>query len=145
MAKKVSQITLTQNTPGWSLTDLSSAVLGVFATYTVPSNGAIVFKANDYCEFYLKDAAATPAELDGSIPVQVDIQQPLVLRTEVVTNDQYSAYKQSQSQLDKRRNGQSVVAPPNSIVRLSANPNASVASLDASACRWTLTASFVQD
>jgi len=142
MAKKT-QITIDQNDSGWTETDLSSAVLGVFAEYTVPAGMALEFKPSDIIALYLEDNATTAAELNGSIPVQVVIEEPFSIGTKLLAKGEYARFKTYDDITKTFKIGQRMAAPSNSVVKLKANPNAGIASLDASDCRFTLTCSLI--
>ena len=139
------QITIDQNTPGWTKTNLSSAVMGTFAEYTVPAGSTLVFEPNHTIYMYLSDNAATPAELGAGIPVEVLVTKPFGIGDELLANDQYQAFKELQDVTKKRTNRTTVVARANSVIKLRANPNAGVASLLATSCKWALQATLLLD
>jgi len=142
---KTREISLNQNTSGWTETDLSSAVMGVFASYTVPTGAALIFKPSHTISLYLEDNAGTPAELNGSIPVEVIIEQPFGIGTDLLASAEYTEFKEFQDITKKRSNRVTLVARANAVIKLKANPNAGIASLDASDCRYALQATLVLD
>ena len=139
---KTREITIDQNTSGWTLTDLSSAVMGTFAEYTVPVGCALIFRPQHTIYMYLEDNAATAAELAGGSPVDVQIEQPFGIGTDLLANDQYTAFKELQDVTKKRTNRITLVARANSLLKLRVKPAASV---DASDCKWALQATLVLD
>ena len=142
---KTREISLNQNTSGWTETDLSSAIMGTFAEYTVPAGSALIFRAHHTISLYLEDNATTAAELGGAIPVEVIIEQPFGIGTDLLASAEYTEFKEFQDITKKRSNRVTLAAKANAVVKLRANPNAGVASLDASDCRYALQATLVLD
>ena len=139
---KTREITIDQNTSGWTETDLSSAVMGTFAQYTVPVGCALIFRPQHTIYMYLEDNETTPAELAGGSPVEVRIEQPFSIGTDLLANDQYTAFKELQDVTKKRTNRITLAARANSVLKLMVKPAASV---DASDCKWALQATLVLD
>ena len=139
---KTREISLNQNNSGWTETDLSSAVMGTFAEYTVPAGSALIFRANHTISLYLKDNETTPAELNAAQPVEVIIEQPFGIGTDLLASAEYTEFKEFQDITKKRPNRVSLVARANSVVKLRTKPTVS---LDASDCRYTLQATLVLD
>jgi len=137
------RITIDQNDSWWTETDLSSAVMGVFAQYTVPAGMALEFNPGDMIALYLEDNEGAPAELAASIPVEIVIEKPFSIGTKLLAKGEYTRFKTYDDITKTYKINQRMAAPSNSIVKLKANPNAGVASLDASDCRYTLTATLV--
>jgi len=139
---KTREITIDQNTSGWTETDLSSAVMGTFAEYTVPVGCALIFRPQHTIYMYLEDNETTPAELTAGQPVEVTIEQPFGIGTDLLANDQYTAFKELQDVTKKRPNRVALAARANSVVKLRCKPTTS---LDASDCRYALQATLVLD
>jgi len=139
---KTREISLNQNNSGWTETDLSSAVMGTFAEYTVPAGSALIFRANHTISLYLENNETTPAELDAAQPVEVIIEQPFGIGTDLLASAEYTEFKEFQDITKKRPNRVSLVARANSVVKLRTKPTVS---LDASDCRYALQATLVLD
>jgi len=139
------KIFLDQNTSGWTETDLSSAVMGVFAQYTVPAGSWLEFKPNHTISLYLEDNETTSAELDASIPIEVIIEKPFGIGTALLAKGEYTRFKTYDDITKTYKIGQRKVAGPNSVIKLKANPNAGIASLDASDCRYSLECDLLLD
>ena len=139
---KTREISLNQNNSGWTETDLSSAVMGTFAEYTVPAGSALIFRSNHTISLYLEDNETTPAELTAAQPVEVIIEQPFGIGTDLLASAEYTEFKEFQDITKKRPNRVSLVARANSVVKLRTKPTVS---LDASDCRYALQATLVLD
>lgn len=139
---KTREITIDQNTSGWTLTDLSSAVLGEFAEYTVPAGIALIFRPQHTIALYLEDNGASSLELAGGTQVEVDVEQPFSIGSDLLANGQYTEFKEFQDVTKKRTNRLTLVAKANAIIKLKAKP---ASSLDASDCKWALQATLVLD
>ena len=143
---KTREITIDQNTSGWTLTDLSSAVMGTFAEYTVPAGSALIFRPHHTISLYLEDNETTPAELNAAQPVEVIIEQPFGIGTDLLASAEYTEFKEFQDVTKKRSNRVTLVARANSVIKIRANPNyGAVDSIDASDCRYALQATLVLD
>jgi len=139
---KTREISLNQNTSGWTETDLSSAVMGTFAEYTVPAGAALIFRSQHTISLYLEDNEASPAELIAAQPVEVIIEQPFGIGTDLLASAEYTEFKEFQDITKKRPNRVTLVAKANAVVKLRAKPTAS---LDASDCRYALQATLLLD
>uniref|UniRef100_A0A6M3IQI5 Uncharacterized protein n=1 Tax=viral metagenome TaxID=1070528 RepID=A0A6M3IQI5_9ZZZZ len=140
------QITLDQNTSGWTETDSAAQVMTTIAEYTVPVGSALVFRPNDTVSLYLEDNETTAAELDGSCPVEIVIEKPYGIGSDLLVNGQYTKFKEFQDQTKFARINQTMVARANSVIKIRANPNYStIDTIDASDCRYALTALLVLD
>ena len=142
---KTREITIDQNTSGWTLTDLSSAVMGSFAEYTIPVGTALIFSSHHTIYMYLEDNEATPAETAAGQPVEIQIAQPFGIGTDLLANDQYQAFKELQDITKKRPNRITLAARANSVLKLRMTPASGKPSLDASDCKFALQATLVLD
>ena len=143
---KTREISLNQNTSGWTETDSSSQVMGTIAEYTVPAGSALIFRPHHTISLYLEDNEATPAELNGSCPVEVLIEQPFGIGTDLLASAEYTEFKEFQDITKKRPNRVTLVARANSVIKIRANPNyAAIGTIDASDCRYALQATLVLD
>ena len=143
---KTREISLNQNTNGWTETDSSSQVMGTIAEYTVPAGSALIFRPHHTISLYLEDNETTPAELNGSCPVEVLIEQPFGIGTDLLASAEYTEFKEFQDVTKKRSNRVTLVARANSVIKIRANPNyAAIDSIDASDCRYALQATLVLD
>jgi len=139
---KTREISLNQNTSGWTETDLSSAVMGTFAEYTVPAGSALVFRPHHTISLYLEDNETSPAELAAAQPVEVIIEQAFGIGTDLLASAEYTEFKEFQDVTKKRPNRVTLAAKANSVVKLRCKPTVS---LDASDCRYALQATLVLD
>ena len=143
---KTREISLNQNTSGWTETDSSSQVMGTIAEYTVPAGSALIFRAHHTISLYLEDNEATSAELNGSCPVEVLIEQPFSIGTDLLASAEYTEFKEFQDITKKRSNRVTLVARANSVIKIRANPNyGAIDTIDASDCRYALQATLVLD
>ena len=143
---KTREISLNQNTSGWTETDSSSQVMGTIAEYTVPAGAALIFKPQHTISLYLEDNETTPAELDGSIPVEVIIEQAFGIGTDLLASAEYTEFKEFQDITRKRPNRVTLVARANSVIKIRANPNyGTIDTIDASDCRYALQTTLVLD
>ena len=143
---KTREISLNQNTSGWTETDSSSQVMGTIAEYTVPAGSALIFRPHHTISLYLEDNETTSAELNGSCPVEVLIEQPFGIGTDLLASAEYTEFKEFQDVTKKRSNRVTLVAKANSVVKIRVNPNyGAVHTIDASDCRYALQATLVLD
>ena len=143
---KTREISLNQNTSGWTETDSSSQVMGTIAEYTVPAGSALIFLPHHTISLYLEDNETTPAELDGSIPVEVIIEQAFGIGTDLLASAEHTEFKEFQDITKKRPNRVTLVARANSVIKIRANPNyGTISTIDASDCRYSLQAKLVLD
>jgi len=120
--------------------------MGTIAEYTVPAGSALIFRAHHTISLYLEDNEATPAELNGSCPVEVLVEQPFGIGTDLLASAEYTEFKEFQDVTKKRSNRVTLVARANSVIKIRANPNyGAIDTIDASDCRYALQATLVLD
>ena len=140
------EISLNQNTSGWTETDASSPVMTTIAEYTVPAGAALIFKPQHTISLYLEDNEATAAELNGSCPIEVIIERPFGIGTDLLASAEYTEFKEFQDVTKKRANRVMMAARANSVIKIRVNPNFStIGSIDASDCRYALQATLMLD
>jgi hypothetical protein len=143
---KTREIAIDQNTSGWTETDATAQVMTTIAEYTVPAGSALVFRPNHSVSLYLEDNESFPAELNGSCPVEIVIEQPFGIGTDLLAKGEYTKFKEYQDETKKYRIKQTLVARANSVVKIRVNTNyGAIDTIDASDCRYSLDCTLVLD